>query len=79
MVAASPQSAVAMAASGRSGADMWILIGVLVLVALGYLVFVVWDNGGVTFRGLPAELRQEARDSVGRVRSHLHDYLKGEH
>ncbi len=57
----------------------WILIGVLILTFAGYLVFVIWDNGGVTFRGLPGELRQEARESGRRVRDHLIVLWKGEH
>ena len=58
---------------------MWILIGVLVLVTVGYLACVWRDNDGISFQGLPTELRQEARDAALRVRDHLTDYCNGEH
>ena len=46
----------------------------LILALAGYLIYVRHDNGGITFRGLPGELAQEACEGGRRVR----DYLKGD-
>jgi hypothetical protein len=56
----------------------WTLIAVLVIALAGYLIYVRHDNGGISFRGLAGELRQEAREGVSRIRDYLHGYLKGE-
>jgi hypothetical protein len=58
---------------------VWILIGVLIVALTGYLIYVYRDNGGISFRGLPGELRQEAREGTRRVRAHLAGYCKGAH
>jgi hypothetical protein len=58
---------------------VWALIAVLILTLTGYLIYVRHDNGGITFRGLSAELRQEAREVTCRVRDRLADYCHGEH
>lgn len=44
-----------------------ILIAALVLALAGYLIYVRHDNGGISFRGLAGELRQEAGAAARRT------------